>query len=112
MIEEFHINSKIAWVDTYEEVLRCIDEGKTQAGVVSRFFSVLQSHEHSCVETSIIFAPVDLKMVFKKGAKINSILVSAIDAHLRKMKSDQIRNPSIGDRWPIIWKHLSRFPNG
>jgi len=100
MLEEFHVDIKVVWVDDYEEVMGYIDKGKAYAGVVSRFSSALESHKHSCAETPIIFAPVDLKMAFKKGARINSQIVPIIDRYLKEMKSQ---------KGSVYWESLSRY---
>jgi len=100
MLEEFHVDVKAVWVDNYEEVMEYIDEGKAYAGVVSRFFSTLESHKRSCVETPIIFASVDLKMAFKKGSAINLKIIPVIDRYLKEMKSQ---------KRSVYWKSLSRY---
>ncbi len=101
--EGFHLDFVPVWFDHYEEVLKALDGGEVQAGVVSRIASIAHKGEYSYQETPVIFSPVDLKMAFTKGSEINSILIPAIDDELRRMKAD---------KGSIYWKAFKRYISG
>ncbi|MBO8161440.1 MAG: transporter substrate-binding domain-containing protein [Thermosipho sp. (in: Bacteria)] len=95
---------KIIWCNSYEEILKLIEQGKVNAGVISRFSSIAYSGEYTFVETQIVFGSIELKMAFKKGAEINKAIIPVIDTYIKKLKND-----SNSIYWTIYDKYINKM---
>jgi len=84
----FSLNYKITWVDSYEEVLKLINDNKVDAGVVSRLASIVYHKRYSFIETSIVFGVVDLKIAFNKNFTFYKLIIPELDGYLIELKDN------------------------
>jgi len=57
--------------DTYENVIRAVNNGEAIAGVVSRLAYLINSTKYPRVRaTSFVFSPVQLKFAIRKGSEL------------------------------------------
>lgn len=101
LTKSFNLNNfTIIWTNSYEEILKYIEDGKADAGVISRLSSIILSKKYSFVESQIVFGLVELRFAFKKGDEINKTIIPALDYHLNELKI----NPK-----SVYWKTLNKY---
>ncbi len=89
LVKKFGINCSFIFVDNYKSVLNTIQNGKADAGIVSRLFGDLNADQYKVKKTNIFFMPVELCFAFPKGKEINNYLIHTIDGFLNNMKKDK-----------------------
>lgn len=70
----------------FEGVLQLLDDGKADAGVINRVFSIMKADEFQVKPTTIIFNPVQVRLAVKEGK--NADVIAAIDKYLHAAKAD------------------------
>ncbi|MDK2886651.1 MAG: hypothetical protein PWP54_1214 [Thermosipho sp. (in: thermotogales)] len=101
LTKSFNLNNfTIIWTNSYEEILKYIEDGKADAGIISRLSSIILSKKYSFVESQIVFGLVELRFAFKKGDEINKTIIPALDYHLNELKI----NPK-----SVYWKTLNKY---
>lgn len=83
----FGVDHEVVEADDYPSVLRLVDEGKADAGVVNRYFGTTRGAEYRAQPTALIFSPVENRFAAPKGE--NRLLLEAIDRHLTSWKHDE-----------------------
>ncbi|PLY04516.1 MAG: hypothetical protein C0624_05615 [Desulfuromonas sp.] len=86
MLNNFDISAELLEVDNFEQVFAALAEGRAEAGVVSRFYSLEAEHEFPVQATPIIFNPIEVHYATAKG--MNPQLLKAIDSHLATLKEN------------------------
>ncbi len=100
--QSFDIKPNYVGYDTYENVIRAVNNGEAIAGVVSRLAYLVNSTKYPKVRaTSFIFSPVQLKFAIRKGSEIaNKDILEKIDKTVAFMKAsgelDKIFNSYFG----------------
>lgn len=88
--------------NSYAEVLRLIEKGDADAGVVSRLFGVIHAHEYAVSTTNLIFEPVEIHYATPKGK--GATLRAAIDIYL---STGKINSTSSYKRHLERWLRIS-----
>lgn len=70
----------------FQAVLKLLDEGKADAGVINRVFSIMKADEFQVKPTTIIFNPVQVRLAVPEGK--HSDVIQAIDKYLGEAKAD------------------------
>jgi serine phosphatase RsbU (regulator of sigma subunit) len=78
---------KFIEVDTYEETLRLLAEGKADAALVPRIFGAYHERNFDIQKSSIMFSPTELRFAAPKGKRRE--LLAALDRHLTELKADK-----------------------
>lgn len=86
MTQGFGIATKTVLTGSYAEVLKEVEAGRADAGVVNRIFSAAHAAEYKVVPTSIIFNPVDIRYAAPKNGDVG--ILDQIDSNLAAMKRD------------------------
>jgi PAS domain S-box-containing protein len=71
----------------FEDVLKLMNDGKADAGVINRVVSIMTADKYRVKPTSIIFNPVQVRYATLKGK--NSELISALDKYLTTVKTNK-----------------------
>ena len=87
LLEKFGISYQKVPVKDYHEVMRTVENGEADAGVINRVFSLKNAGDYNLVATSIMFNPVEVRYASSK--KNSSALLKAIDRHLINQKEDK-----------------------
>jgi len=98
LLEQFGISYQRVPVKDYHEVMRTVEEGRADVGVINRVFSLKNAGDYDLVATSIMFNPVEVR--YASSNKASPVLLKAIDKHLAKQKQDKesIYHQSL-ERW-------------
>ncbi|HEO66152.1 MAG TPA: diguanylate cyclase, partial [Spirochaetes bacterium] len=98
LLKQFNIEFILLEVDTFEDVLKAVDEGYADAGAINRLFSMLHAPNYNVVATTIVFNPVRIHYASSKSSQKS--LVKVIDKHLAEQKKDSnsVYQRSV-DRW-------------
>lgn len=72
--------------DDFEGVLKLVDAGKADAGVINRVISIMRADKYNVKPTTIIFNPVQVRMAVPEGK--NQDVLAAIDSFLVAAKAD------------------------
>ena len=71
----------------FEDVLRLINDGKADAGVINRVISIMEAEKYQVKPTTIIFNPVQVRYATLKGK--NPELIMALDSYLTTAKANK-----------------------
>lgn len=99
LAEKFDLNCTFVAVEgDYDEVLRAVENGEVDAGVVSRLYGDINEQYFDVERTNIIFSPVELKFAVPKGK--NPEILATIDKYLVEMKNreDSVYYSAL-DKW-------------
>ncbi len=87
LAESFRIRCTFAEVDSYQKVLRAVEQKEADAGIVSRFFGLQYEGQSSLQPSTFIFGPVELRFAAARGT--DPSLTQTIDRHLKALKEDK-----------------------
>ncbi|MCF7797374.1 MAG: transporter substrate-binding domain-containing protein [Lentisphaeria bacterium] len=104
-LADFGVSCKFLEVNSFEEVFQTLDAHEADAGIISRFFGIVDQRDHQVNATSIMCCPARLLFAVTKGDP--KLLLSPIDASLATMKQydNSIYYVAIS-RWldrPVEW---------
>lgn len=71
----------------FEGVLKLLNEGKADAGVINRVISIMKADKYPVKPTTIIFNPVQVRYAVPKGR--NHDLIQALDTYLATAKASK-----------------------
>ncbi len=86
LLREFGIDYTPIYVTSYYEALRATDNGRADAAVVNRLFSLLHARSFDVAATTIVFNPVEIHFASPKS--IGRRFLHKIDYHLVLEKED------------------------
>jgi len=86
-MERFNFPFQTVNAEDFEDVLRLLDEGKADAGVINRVVSIMKADKYQVKPTTIIFNPVQVRMAVPKGK--NAELIKALDDYLTAAKANR-----------------------
>jgi|GEM_PF-1233472 len=87
LLGDFGVSPRYVEVDSFKKVFELLQKKQVDAGVVGRFFGMLNDERYGVAATPIVFNPIELRYGFHKG--VNADLISAIDQDLTAMKADR-----------------------
>lgn len=104
-LADFGVSSTFLEVNSFEEVFLALDAHDADAGIISRFFGIVDQRDHQVRSTSIMCCPARLLFAVTKGDPKQ--LLTRIDAALATMKrfDNSVYYTSIS-RWldrPVEW---------
>ena len=85
-MERFNFPFEIVEAKDFEDVLKLLDAGKADAGIINRVVSIMKADRYYVKPTTIIFNPVQVRMAVPKGQ--NAELIKALDDYLVAAKAD------------------------
>ena len=86
LMDQFNFDFEVVPAKDFKEVLRILDEGNADAGVINRIISIMQADKHRVKPTTIIFNPVQVRYAVPEGQ--NKDIIDAIDQYLVQAKLD------------------------
>lgn len=84
LLEHFDIEYIPVEATDYHAVLRVVEQGKADVGVINRLFSIVNGSQYDVLATSIMFNPVEVRYAAPKASTRE--LLNAIDHHLQLQK--------------------------
>ena len=87
LIDKFDINSKLIEVDNFSDVMKSVQTGEADAGVINRLFGAVNAEKYHLVETGIIFNPINIHYAAPLGS--HTAILKVIDQHLLAFKADK-----------------------
>jgi PAS domain S-box-containing protein len=87
LVDRFDIETRFIEAEEYDTVLRLVESGKCDAGVVSRFFGMHYENDYNIHKSPLIFSPQKLYFAAPKGQ--NRDLLATLDHYLRILKNDK-----------------------
>ena len=98
ILEQFGVAASLVEFEEYAEELQAIEDGKVDAGIITRLYGLQKVPEYQVVPTAIILAPAELRFALPKGK--NAYLAKTIDRHIREMVADESSVYYVAfDRW-------------
>jgi len=87
--QSFDVKPNYVGYDSYESVIRAVNDGEAIAGVVSRLAYLVNNTKYPKVRaTSFVFSPVQLKFAIRKGSEVaNKDILEKIDKTVAVMKA-------------------------
>jgi two-component system, cell cycle sensor histidine kinase and response regulator CckA len=86
LTDQFKLDCEFIEVNDYATVIKCIEVGIADAGLVSRLYQVPVSQQSEISRTSIVCNPVDVGFAFPKES--HQAFRWLMDRHLSEMKRD------------------------
>jgi len=87
ILDRFNVKSEFLEFENYHQVFKSIERGDVEAGIVNRLFASQNDKNIDIQKSSIIFAPLEIRMAVPKGKSQN--LLKVLDKHLITMKRDK-----------------------
>jgi diguanylate cyclase (GGDEF)-like protein len=108
LIKQFGINAMLIEEDSFGDVLKSVQSGEVDAGVVNRLFGTKNADHYAVVESGIVFNPINIHYAFSNHRL--DFIKKNIDADLVAFKSepDSVYYQSLQS-----WMHISpesKFP--
>jgi signal transduction histidine kinase/ABC-type amino acid transport substrate-binding protein len=88
LVKRYEVSCEFLEVDDYHQVFELVESGRADAGVVNRTFGIAFAEDYGLKQASFIFLPSQLYYAFPKNAKLNPILIRAIDTKLAEWKKN------------------------
>jgi signal transduction histidine kinase len=89
LLEKLEINSTFVEFDSYDDVIRAVNNYEVDMGIVNRIFGIANEEKYPNIKRSfLVFNPVNLHFGFTKGAPNSEYLINAIDIHLQQLIND------------------------
>jgi diguanylate cyclase (GGDEF)-like protein/PAS domain S-box-containing protein len=86
MLSQFGVKPRYIEADDFKDVFRLVQNNNADAGVVGRFFGMVNDEKYKVVATPIVFNPIEVRYGFRKV--VSSGLIEAVDRNLSVMKAD------------------------
>ncbi|MBF0162436.1 MAG: transporter substrate-binding domain-containing protein [Magnetococcales bacterium] len=87
LMESFHISINLIETAEYTDVLRLIEDGFVEAGIVSRSNGIVIEKKFNVFRSPIICCPVEIRYATLKGK--NQELLDAMDRHIARLRLDK-----------------------
>ncbi len=87
ILKQFDIPVKFIVIDDKEELLKQIENGALDAGVVNRTFGNSKESKYNIIRTPIQLNPIQLHMI--KSKKTDPKVLEIIDSYIREWKADE-----------------------
>ncbi|WP_129409799.1 transporter substrate-binding domain-containing protein [Marinitoga lauensis] len=84
LAKNFHLNIQFLELNSYNDVLKAVADGKAYTGIISRSYN---GEKYGLKKTSIIFSPIDVYIAFSKD--LNKTIIENIDLHIKKWKNEK-----------------------
>ena len=109
LMAQFQLRYEPVLESSYAGVLRALQDGRADAGVVNRIFSIENGADYGAYPTPVIFNPIEVRYAAPKNAR--PVLVEALDRQLALMKADSnsVYHRAV-ERW-LTGKTSSRMPD-
>jgi PAS domain S-box-containing protein len=88
LTEQFGVRCRFIEAFTYEDVLKLVELGRCQAGLVSQFFGHRFERDFIIKKSPVVLNPQ--KLYYATPKEKNKNLLDALDHHLRKLKSNNL----------------------
>ena len=87
LCQEFGITCEVLCLPTGDDVLRAVQDGTVDAGVINSVFGSMNAHRFRIQPSPIVFSPSNTFYAVPEGK--NADLAAAVDGYLREWKSDK-----------------------
>lgn len=87
LVNQFGIQCRFIEAFEYEDVLKLVEIGRCQAGLVSQIYGIQHERNYDISKSSILVSPRKIHWAAPKGKNQN--LLYALDRRIRKLKSDE-----------------------
>ena len=98
LVRGFGVSCETVEAVDYHAVFREIEDGRVDAGLISRLFGVLHGHEYRVEKAPIVLCPIELRFAAPKGK--NASVISALNKHIaeQKKRKDSVYHTSL-NKW-------------
>ncbi|MCK5070496.1 MAG: transporter substrate-binding domain-containing protein, partial [Desulfocapsa sp.] len=87
LMEQFDRNITPAYYTDYDEILKEVEAGTMDLGVVNRMYAMQNAHKFNVIATPMIFNPIEVRYAAPKGK--NAEVLNTIDRQLSLLLSDK-----------------------
>ncbi len=87
LMEKFNKHINPIFLLTYDEVMKAVETGKVDLGVINRMYAMQNARHFNVKPTPMIFNPIEVRYATSKGK--NSDILQAIDHHLSLLREDK-----------------------
>lgn len=90
MCQAFKIDCKIEEYATYDLVMRAVESGRADAGLISRLYGATQGYFYSPIASPILLMPLDIRFAISRKSHQADIIKQRLDYHLAIQKNDEL----------------------
>ncbi len=87
LMEKFNKHINPIFLLTYDEVMKAVETGKVDLGVINRMYAMQNARHFNVKPTPMIFNPIEVRYATPKGK--NNDILQAIDRHLSLLREDK-----------------------
>ncbi|PLX69961.1 MAG: hypothetical protein C0603_03215 [Denitrovibrio sp.] len=85
----FNINVEFHVVDSYPEVLKALNDGIADAGLVNRFFGITSAGKYNVDKSTILIHPVEVRFALPIGSEKTFKIIEKLDPYIKEMKHQE-----------------------
>lgn len=89
ILENFGVKAELIEFYSYEGIFKALSEKKIDAGVVNRTFGLFNFEKYNVVPTDIVFSPIKVLIMFRKGYRDKEKIIRVIDEYLKALKENK-----------------------
>lgn len=87
LLASFGVDCTVIEVEDYHSVLKSVETGGADAGIVNRFFGIKYASLYKVDKSGVIFNPIKIHYAVPKGD--DHQLISTLDQHIKALKNDE-----------------------
>ena len=87
LLASFGVDCTVIEVEDYHSVLKSVETGSVDAGIVNRFFGIKYGNLYKVDKSGVIFNPIKIHYAVPKGD--DHQLIGTIDQHIKALKNDE-----------------------
>ena len=108
LMEKFNKSVKTIYLQSYDDVLKQVEEGTVDLGVINRMYAMQNAKLFNVKATPMIFNPMEVRYAAPLGK--NSPVLQAIDHHIKLLRADKhsIYYKSL-EKW-FYQHHITKLP--
>jgi PAS domain S-box-containing protein len=88
IVHMFDIHPEYVEVNEYDEIMKMVQDGEADAGLMSRLHGNLHERDYRVKKSPIICCPVELRIAMPKTSPVAAEIIPVLDRYLREMKED------------------------
>ncbi len=87
LMEKFNKTVTSVYLQSYDEVLKQVENGTVDLGVVNRMYAMQNAHLFDVLATPMIFNPIEVRYAAPKGKSLD--ILASIDHHLSLLRENK-----------------------
>jgi len=89
LADAFNIDVDFLVLDSYKDVLKSLNDGVAEAGLVNRFFGLANASKYKVQKSTILIHPVEVRFAFPLGSRKSFDIIAKLDPYIKEMRHQE-----------------------